>query len=597
MTMAEVIKRQLKTIKEQGQGILFFETLLNGICGGLLPFIGVIIPKLIIEALQASSNDQLLTYVTLFAVSSLLLGVIQIVLQNLVAPRLMALRFHEFLVMGQRSMLLKYEYYEDADFKDQMELWFKTLNSDGEGYQYTYQLLFMMLPLACSLLLYTILIGMFNIWVVLVCLLTSIVIVVLTNKVKLYQFNKRQEVEHAQRQYDYFLKTSSDFAYGKDIRLYSLAEKLLIDEKGKAASYLSVIKNIANHEFFQGLLQLLFLLLQDGVAYAIIINAYFSGQISIGDLAMYIGAVIAFNSSLRQLGLYYADLKKATNYTKDYYAFIDDKSYLEKNKGTLKALTGPLEIEFRNVSFKYPKTDKYIFKDFNFTIKAGEKLAIVGLNGAGKTTLVKLILGLFSPEQGEILINGIECSKFQKDEYAKMFGVVFQDVHIYAASVIENVMGVESEQNARQKAIKCLEMVGLKSKIESFPKQYDQPLLKIIADDGVELSGGQKQKLAIARALYKDANMVILDEPTSALDALAEAVIYQDFAQLVENKTAVYISHRLSSTKFCDQIALFSHQGLQEYGTHEQLMAQKGEYYHLFCVQGKYYRKGGENNE
>ena len=178
-----------------------------------------------------------------------------------------------------------------------------------------------------------------------------------------------------------------------------------------------------------------------------------------------------------------------------------------------------------------------------------------------------------------------------------MFSIVFQDVNVFGCSVIENVVGEDNSPSARAKAIDCLNRVGLKEKIESLPNKYDTQMLKILDDEGVELSGGQNQKMAIARALYKDANMVILDEPTAALDALAEASIYKSFDDLVQSKTAIYISHRLSSTKFCDKIALFTKNGLEEYGNHEELMAKKGIYYSMFMTQGKYYKEGGEENE
>ncbi|MDP3131005.1 MAG: ABC transporter ATP-binding protein, partial [Bacillota bacterium] len=184
----------------------------------------------------------------------------------------------------------------------------------------------------------------------------------------------------------------------------------------------------------------------------------------------------------------------------------------------------------------------------------------------------------------------VDTREFDPQEFQRMFSVVFQDVNILAASVLENVIGGDADEDARKRGIACLEQAGLKDKIASLPRQYDTPLLKVIEADGVEMSGGQNQKIAIARALYKDANMIRLDEPTAALDALAEAAIYQSFADLVQDKTTVFISHRLSSTRFCDRIALFSPEGLQEYGTHEELMGMKGEYYDMFTTQGKYYQ-------
>jgi ABC-type multidrug transport system fused ATPase/permease subunit len=268
------------------------------------------------------------------------------------------------------------------------------------------------------------------------------------------------------------------------------------------------------------------------------------------------------------------------------------KEYNEPSSGIKKIENDTLEIEFRNVSFKYPNTDKWIIKNLNMKINKKEKLAIVGINGAGKTTLVKLILRFFNPTEGEILINGTNIKDFALEEYYQMFSVVFQEINILAYTIRENITFGLSNDEAR--IWDCLERVGLKDKILNFDQGLDQMMLKVIDEKGVMLSGGENQKLAIARALYKNGNAVILDEPTAALDALAEADIYQSFNDLVKDKTAIYISHRLASTKFCDHIALFKDSSLLEYGTHEELMKLKGEYYHMFVVQGKYYQE--ENN-
>jgi ABC-type multidrug transport system fused ATPase/permease subunit len=235
-------------------------------------------------------------------------------------------------------------------------------------------------------------------------------------------------------------------------------------------------------------------------------------------------------------------------------------------------------------------------KDFDFKIKKGEKLAIVGANGAGKSTIIKLITGLFKVTSGEILINGINIEEFDNLEYQKMFSVVFQEVNIYAGSIIENVAGTATSDDEIKRAKDCLDRVCLSGKIKRLEKGYETQLLKVIDENATELSGGENQKIAIARALFKDGNMVILDEPTAALDALAEAKIYQSFDDLVKGKTAIYISHRLSSTKFCDKIAFFTADGLKEYGNHDELMKLNGEYRFMFETQGKYYQMENEKD-
>lgn len=316
---------------------------------------------------------------------------------------------------------------------------------------------------------------------------------------------------------------------------------------------------------------------------------------SIADFSMYLAAVAGLSLMLKTVAGDIAFIINEGQYVYDYFNFIE-KDLGEKG-GTREAIKDDtLEVVFDNVSFCYPGTDKYIFKNLNFTVHKGERLAIVGINGAGKSTLVKLMVGLFDVTEGEIRINGIPIKEFDKKQLFSMFSVVFQDVNILAFTVKENV-ACSSVDIDEERVNDALQRVGLKEKIEKLPKGMEQMMLKIIEEDGAELSGGESQKLSIARALYKGGNMVIMDEPTAALDALAEAEIYENFSELVKGKTSVYISHRLASTKFCDKIALFDGTGLKEYGNHDELMKLEGDYYHMFSVQGKYYTEGAYANE
>ena len=251
-----------------------------------------------------------------------------------------------------------------------------------------------------------------------------------------------------------------------------------------------------------------------------------------------------------------------------------------------------MTIEFKNVTFKYPNTDKIILDNVSFKFHESEKISIVGLNGAGKTTIVKLLCRLYSPNEGTILINDIPIEEYEKDSYIKQISAVFQDYKLFAYSIKDNIDPTSSVD-----VEKICADVGISEKIEKLPHQYDSLIGKYYDDSGVELSGGQLQKIAIARGLAKDSSLLILDEPTSALDALAEASIYQQFSDLVKDKTSIYISHRLSSTKFCDRILFFNENGLQEEGTHDDLMNNKQGYYEMFMIQGKYYQEGGENND
>lgn len=594
-----IIIRELRTVKKRKTILFYILLFVLTICSGLIPFVGIVLSKIVIENLVAGTlTMDIIKTVIIICGFGLALEIVTTIINNRFDIWFLDTRMIEFYSVNNMYLNIDYENIEDNKFRDEFEVATRALSGDGIGFQHILKLVAIILPLLFSLILYCIVIAAFNIYILIACIISSIFIIFVNKKIALYISSKKESLAKANRQTNYFTNIAYSFEYGKDIRVYSLQDKLISDYRKKADESISINRNIANKSFKLGLLEILFLVIEDAVAYFFIIKSYLEGVISLGEVTMYVGVVISLSLTLRQITNNVTCLLKDSKYVETYYEFMDN-SALYRRSGNHKAVPNneTLEIEFKNVSFKYPRSDKWILKNFNFKIKKGEKLAIVGTNGAGKTTIVKLMTGLFFPNEGEILINGVEIRKYDKNELNKMFSIVYQDVNIFAASVLENIVGLDTDELSKKKAIDAIERVGLKEKIESLPNSYNNQLLKIIENDGVELSGGQNQKLAIARALYKNGNMVILDEPTSALDALAEAEIYKSFDDLVGHKTAVYISHRLSSTKFCDKIALFTTDGLKEYGSHEELMSLKGEYYNMFETQGKYYKEGVENNE
>jgi len=249
----------------------------------------------------------------------------------------------------------------------------------------------------------------------------------------------------------------------------------------------------------------------------------------------------------------------------------------------------PPAIEFRGLGYTYPNAEKAALKGINATVQAGERIAIVGVNGAGKTTLIKLLCGLYTPTEGEVLLDGKPVGAYNRDEYYTLFSAVFQDIHLMSSSILENISQQPLESTDREKVRECLKLSGLISRTETLPEKEDTLLVRAVHHDATELSGGEKQKLAMARALYKDAPVLILDEPTAALDPIAENEVYQKYAELTEGKTSVYISHRLASTRFCDRILLLDGSVIAEQGTHDELMALGGIYANMFSIQASYY--------
>ena len=313
------------------------------------------------------------------------------------------------------------------------------------------------------------------------------------------------------------------------------------------------------------------------------------GVFGVGNFFLYTSTVDKFISAVAKLGESLGRLRQNNDYLIELYCYLDlpDDMY----HGTLsveKREDNKFEIEFRNVSFRYPGSETYALKNVSFKFRIGERLAFVGMNGSGKTTFVKLLCRLYDPTEGQILLKGIDISKYNYDEYVKLFSVVFQDYFTFAFSLGENV-SAKQDYDA-EKVWSCLKKVGVGDKFSKTERGLETPLGTRYQNDGVEISGGEAQKVALARALYKDAPYIILDEPTAALDPIAEAEVYSKFNEIVEDKTAIYISHRLSSCRLADKILVFHEGQIVQQGSHDQLVTDMaGKYYELWNAQAQYY--------
>ena len=313
------------------------------------------------------------------------------------------------------------------------------------------------------------------------------------------------------------------------------------------------------------------------------------GVIGIGNFILYQGTVQKFVDSLSDLGSDIGTLRDNNQYLEETFAYLEMPN--DMYKGTLaveKRDDIDYEIEFRDVSFRYPRSDEWVLRHVNMKFKIGDKLAIVGENGSGKTTFIKLLCRLYDPTEGKILLNGIDITRYRYDEYMALFSVAFQDYSLFAFSVAQNVAASESIDEER--VLSCLNRVGLGDKVSGLPKGIRTSIGRDFENDGVDFSGGEQQKIALARALYKDAPFMILDEPTAALDPIAEAEVYARFNDFASDKTSVFISHRLSSCKFCDEIAVFHKGHLVQMGSHDKLVAdERGKYHELWHAQAQYY--------
>lgn len=337
------------------------------------------------------------------------------------------------------------------------------------------------------------------------------------------------------------------------------------------------------------LAEMLLVIVREGATMYFLISSVLNGKISVSDFAFYFGLLNAFSIWMRGMALDMADIKILSLGCDDYRIFVEQETPQDNEKPPVSIdLSKPCAVEFKNVSFSYDKKNPVI-SNISFSVKGGEKIALVGENGAGKTTCMKLLTGLYSPDSGEILINSLNTSDMPLRQQFSLFSAVFQDAFYIAAGIDENIsLSTEPDENRINDAIN---KAGLTDKINSLKKGLQTPLDKELYKDGADLSGGEMQKLFLARALYKDAPIIILDEPTAALDPIAENDLYIKFNELAKNKTAFYISHRLSSTRFCDRILYLKDGQIAESGTHEELMALKSDYFRMYEMQSYYYKE------
>lgn len=397
------------------------------------------------------------------------------------------------------------------------------------------------------------------------------------------------------RKQEYMEQAIQNFDYAKDIRLFGMKRwlsKKQSDINKEHADKMCHSRNlwVYNTIFAHGMQIII-----QAVVYGVLIYAVLDKNMSIGNFTLFVGLATTFSESMNSFLDQMGKIKEKSMQVDDHRSFMDLEMENEDECIPIPK-TDSYRFEFKNVSFRYEGAENYALKNLNLTLEPGKKLAVVGLNGAGKTTFIKLLLRLYDVTEGEILLNGINIKRFKKKEYYELFAPVFQDVFLFAFPMDENVAMKTPEVTDSQKAYQCLLKAGMEEKIMSLSKGVHTELLKVIHDDGVDLSGGEKQKLALARALYKDAPVIVLDEPTAALDALAEYRLYQNFDEMIGNKSAIYISHRLSSTRFCDSIAMFVEGKMIEYGTHDSLLSKGGEYAKMFEIQAQYYKEEEEGS-
>lgn len=415
----------------------------------------------------------------------------------------------------------------------------------------------------------------------------AVIILIVATQMNKAWFKAGDEYSRLDRIFYYFLNMFSDYNTGKEIRLYkeqnliehTATDKLLTDgEKLLKKASLHTAKS-------SSFVAILGALVGFGIYLFIGVKGLY-GLFGIGSLVLYCGSFMQIINGIMKMAVTFgktAEMVPLVNYYFEIVNANDNMTYGEKEFDLL----NKFEIEFKNVSFKYPNTESYALQNINLKINNGEHLAVVGRNGSGKTTFIKLMCRLYDVTDGEILINSINIKEYSKESIIKLYSVVFQDFKIFSTTLAQNISA--NEEYDKERLYDTLDKANIKDRVLAMENKESTYLYKDLDKSGVEISGGEAQKLALARALYKDSPVVILDEPTAALDPVAENEIYNRFNSFVDNKTAIYISHRLSSCVFCNRIAVFDKSQLVETGTHQELLNANGKYSELWNAQAKYY--------
>ena len=565
----------------------------NALCGAAKTILNTVLPLFLVNELLGARNvENLILYSGLIILNNVGMTLLEKIFARFMQVESVKSHRGMLKLMSEKIMNLEYSYLENPTYLDLKErAVFAIENQDAIAncIKAMADVLSMVLTLT----------GLFTILatlgpVLIVVLVIGIVLVLyIYSRVSKEQMELMQGIVPLNRRYGYYINVATDKDAQKEIRLYNM-EKMITDrivnfsnetcdgfekiqiDMGKAMGQMSAVSE-AIAAFSYGYVGLRTL------------TTTFGPLLSIGALTMYVSATINFSTMATKFGEAIVNLLQFMGFLDPYMEFM---SLAEETKQPGKVpFTGDVEtIEFRNVTFTYPKAEKPVLKNITFSIRKDEKISIVGLNGAGKSTLVKLICRMYQADSGEILVNGRNIYDYEYFSYMNTISAVFQDYRLFNFTIAENISCQQKDAD-RDEINRLIYEVGLQEKVAELKDGIDSRFGKDYDEDGIEMSGGQGQKVAIARALYKKASMVILDEPASALDPIAEAEIYEKFNGLVEDKTAIYISHRMSSSVFCDKILIIDGGTVADYDTHENLMKKTDSlYYKLFMSQAENYK-------
>ena len=554
----------------------------------LQPIVTAYIPKAMIDCInEGVTVGRLILVVALLSILFALTTWLAPFMQELLLGSARIIRMRYAVMAFRKNLITDYTNIESLEGREKnkraMEFYRSYYSSSSDFIDTCNQFLVCIVGVITSLML----IYKINIFMILLIMITCVAEFFL-----LRHLNKKEKgVKDARGnifvKFDYYYNLSKDLTAAKDIRLYGFTDYFLYAVAGLIKELEKITSIYMRQSVKVGGTRALLNLIRELVAYAYLTYLVFKNRLSVSDFIFYFGIITGFSNWITNAVFLYSNLERCCN---DCAAFREFAQSKEKKTEKPNADFEKTEsIEFKNVSFTYPSAENPTIKNMSFKVNEGENIAIVGENGAGKTTAIKLLCGLYYPTEGDILINGKSSKDFSSDSYFDLFSAVFQDYEFLPMTVAENICA-KSDYD-KERLYSALEHAGIADKIYSLDKKENSFMVKDVYKDAVDFSGGEKQKLLLAKAIYKDAPVLILDEPTAALDPIAENELYLKYNELTKGKLSFFISHRLSSTRFCDRILFISDGKIAEEGTHEELMALKGAYFKMYQLQSYYYKE------
>ena len=502
-----------------------------------------------------------------------------------------ALRSQLIALVENKFATTSYPNVEDPKYYEDLMRLMPSFNSNAGALEGIWDVLGHILRDGLGLVLYVVLLSALPPLLIVIVLLTSAAAFLVNRRVNGWEYSHREELAKLDKKAAYLRNKSGDTALGKDIRIFGIQNWLQSIHTSVMAAYKAFQNRKQNCLYLGNLADILMTVLRNGIAYYYLIQKVLQGSLSVPEFLLYftafsgltqwVSGLLGDLSTLHRQSLEITNLREFLS-REECFRMEDGDPIVPEDK--------PYTLKLEHVSFRYPESEENTLTDIDLTIRGGEKAAIVGLNGAGKTTLVKLLCGFVNPTEGRVLLNGEDIRRFNRRQYYHLFTAVFQQFATINGTIEENVamrtIGIDSER-----VTECLENAGLLEKVQALPDGMKTHLGREVYENGTEFSGGEMQRLILARALYRNAPILVLDEPTAALDPIAEDRIYQQYHAMTRGRTSVFISHRLASTRFCDRILMLQNGRIAEDGTHEALMKAKGPYAELFEVQSRYYKE------